>query len=174
MVEALDGHLHGPVAVLVAFPDVDDRESVGGLAQHRGLRGRDGGGARVVAASAEEVAEREGRDHERGGEHETGSKPVTRKLDQAALRPRRLGELLGELGRRAGGDEQVVDALQAFPLRGREVVSDEVAEVRWPAHESSPSRTSAKRDSALRVRVLTVPSGMSRNSAISLWERPPQ
>ena len=38
----------------------------------------------------------------------------------------------------------------------------------------SPSRISASRASAARVRVFTVPSGMPRNSATSLWERPLQ
>ncbi len=54
----------------------------------------------------------------------------------------------------------------------RDVVADELAEVRT-AHDSSSSR-SARRASALRVRVLTVPSGMLRNSATSLCDSPPQ
>ena len=117
MVEAFDGHHHGPVAVLVTVPDADDGELVGRLAEHSRLDRREGDGARILAARAEEVADRKGRDHERGGEHEARSEPVARKLDQAALRSRRLGELLGELGRRAGRDEHVVRHAPGVPAR---------------------------------------------------------
>jgi len=56
-----------------------------------------------------------------------------------------------------------VHALEAFGLVRLEIVADEVAEV-GPAAQSSPSRISASRARAARVRVLTVPSGMPRNS----------
>src|SRR6187402_2837061 len=64
--------------------------------------------------------------------------------------------------------------LETSSFLGGKVVAQEVAKVRRVGHESSPSSRSARRASALRVRVLTVPSGTSRNCAISLWESPPQ
>src|SRR5205823_14730943 len=79
-----------------------------------------------------------------------------------------------ELGRRAGGDEEVVHAVQALALARRHVLADELAEVGRAAHSSSPSRRSASRPRPLRVRVFTVPSGTFRNSATSLWDMPPQ
>ena len=76
------------------------------------------------------------------------------------------------LGGRPGRDEQVVDALQPRVLRWVEVAADEIVEL--GRHRSSSSSASASRESALRVRVLTVPSGISRRSAISLCESPLQ
>jgi hypothetical protein len=78
-----------------------------------------------------------------------------------------------ELGRRTGGDEEVVHAVQALALGRRHVLADELAEVR-AAHPSSPSRRSASRPRPLRVRVFTVPSGTFRKSATSLCDMPPQ
>src|SRR5207237_2510228 len=89
----------------------------------------------------------------------------------------RLGcasERVGQLGRRACPEEEVVDALEALALASVETfAADQVFEV-GPGHASSPSRRSASRARPLRVRVLTVPSGISRNWATSLWERPLQ
>src|SRR5207237_6661746 len=72
-------------------------------------------------------------------------------------------------------DEQVVHAPKPFGLPRRGILADELAEVGFARHESSPpSSRSASRDSALRVRVLTVPSGSPSRSAISLCDSPLQ
>ena len=72
-----------------------------------------------------------------------------------------------------GGDQELVGAAQARPLLGRQIGPDELVEIGLASHSSSSS-ASASRLSALRVRVLTVPSGMFRNSAISDCESPLQ
>ena len=69
--------------------------------------------------------------------------------------------------------EQLVRALESLALVRREV-ADEVVEVGAAQRTSSPSRMSARRPRALRVRVFTVPSGTFRNSATSLCESPLQ
>src|SRR5262245_38796007 len=89
------------------------------------------------------------------------------------LRPRHRLELGRELRRGPCLDQQVVGTAEAFPLLCRHVRADELVEVRWTAHCSSPSRRSARRLRPDRVRVLTVPSGMFRKSATSLWDRLP-
>src|SRR5205085_10159803 len=98
------------------------------------------------------------------------------KRRQRLFRPRHLFELGGELGRRAGLDEEVVDPLQPVALGGRNLAAEELIEVGdlRPAHLNSPSRASARRPSPARVRVLTVPSGIPRKSATSRCDRPPQ
>ena len=88
---------------------------------------------------------------------------------------RRTGlELWRQLGRGAGGHQQVVHAVQPLALDGLEVGLDEILEIGRARHSTSPSRMTASRDSALRVRVFTVPSGMWRYSATSLWDIPLQ
>src|SRR5262245_54477048 len=89
------------------------------------------------------------------------------------LRPRHRLELGRELRRGTGLDQQVVHAAETFPFLSRHVCAEELVEVRCTAHCSSPSSTSASRPRPDRVRVLTVPSGMFRNSATSLWDRLP-
>src|SRR5205807_4833911 len=80
-----------------------------------------------------------------------------------------------ERRRRAGLDEKIVDTLEPCALLGRHVGAEELVELGRTGHDASSfSRTSARRASALRVLVLTVPSGMFRKSAISLCERPLQ
>ena len=113
----------------------------------------------------ERGAESERRDRERRGEREQRAATPTRAQRAASRR-------LERLGRRAGGDEQVVHALEPRPLARLEVGADELVEV--GPHRSSSSSASASRASALRVRVFTVPSGIPSRSAISLWESPRQ
>ena len=66
--------------------------------------------------------------------------------------------------------QHVVHGAQAGALRGVDLGADQLVEVRRAIHENSPSNRSARRASALRVRVFTVPSGMCRYSATSLCD----
>ena len=76
------------------------------------------------------------------------------------------------LRRRIDREQQLVHAAEPLPLALVVDVADELVEA--VAHGSSSSSRSASRASALRVRVLTVPSGTCRNAEISLCESPPQ
>ncbi len=98
----------------------------------------------------------------RDGE-QCAASPTGAQLDGCARRRRR---------RRPGGDEELVHALETRAFGRLEAASDQIVEVR--RHSSSPSRASASRESALLVRVFTVPSGIPRRSATSLCERPRQ
>src|SRR4029079_12052762 len=126
---------------------------------------------------AGDIAAEESDQRDRGCERQRGADSPPGEQDRIRDRfvlGRNLLQLRRELGRRACGDQHVVDALQARPLIGRQVVPDQVSKFRWLAHESSPSNASASLERALRVRVLTVPSGIPTKSAISLCESPPQ
>ena len=81
-------------------------------------------------------------------------------------------DVRGSSGGASTESSSVVHAPQPLALRGIFDVADEVVEA--VAHRSSSSSRSARRASALRVRVLTVPSGTFRNAEISLCESPPQ
>src|SRR5438067_3939905 len=78
-----------------------------------------------------------------------------------------------ELRGRARGDEQAMHLLEPLALAGREILVHHVLEP-WIHANSSPSSTPASRVRALRVRVLTVPSGIARYSATSLCDMPLQ
>ena len=70
-----------------------------------------------------------------------------------------------QLGRRPGLEEHRVDALELVALGRIEVVADEIVEIgvlAVLAHRRSSPSSSARRRSADRVRVFTVPSGMLR------------
>src|SRR5439155_20785607 len=88
------------------------------------------------------------------------------------LHPRHRLERRGQLWRRSGFHEQLVSAPEPLALLRRDVLADELVEVRRASHRSSPSSRSASRPSPARVRVLTVPSGMPRKSATSLCDSP--
>ena len=126
---------------------------------------------------AEEVAAAEGDQRERRRDHRCERPAALR--EQRELQDLGLGglsrgrlERRRQVGRRAGLDQQVVRATQPRLLLGRQAARvDEVVEV---GHSSSSPRTSESRVSAARVRVFTVPSGMPRNSATSLWLSPLQ
>src|SRR5581483_10112649 len=85
-----------------------------------------------------------------------------------------LALLRGQLRRRASLQEQLVHALEPFPLRAGQLGVDQLVEARLAAHSSSPSSTDASFARPLRVRVFTVPSGRARNSATSLCDMPLQ
>ena len=133
-------------------------------------------GIEVLAVpAAERIAadERDERDCGREGEQGTDPSPGKALLVVAGRLGVRLEERRRQLGRRPGEDEHLVHALEPGALLLVHVVADQLAEVRGLSHPSS-SRRSARRERAARVRVLTVPSGMSRNSATSDWESPLQ
>src|SRR5207248_9617492 len=101
---------------------------------------------------------------------ERGLEPASRPQPPHVLPlPRRLRERGRELGRRPGGDEQLVHPPQALGLLALHLVADEVAKVPG-RHSSSSSSRSASRARPPRVRVLTVPSGIPSRSAISLCD----
>src|SRR5919108_349950 len=79
-------------------------------------------------------------------------------------------DLRRQLGRRTGLQQQLVHPAQPLPLLRAHLLADQIVELRRPRHASSPSSRSASRASALRVRVLTVPSGMFRYPATSLCD----
>ena len=131
---------------------------------------------RRVALAGDEPAE-ERRQRDRGGDPEQQPRAAARQdVDVVApLLGLGLQQVRRQLWRRPGRDQQVVHALQARGLLGAEVVAaGELVEGRAVAHPSSSSSSTARRPSAARVRVLTVPSGMFRNSAISDCESPLQ
>jgi hypothetical protein len=171
------GEIHRPVARGVGVLDVQRREGA------RSLRGPDEVErvpAREAAgvAVAREVAAEEGHDedqHGRGEQRDAALDPPAARSAERHREGRPALHLRRQLRRRPGGDEQIVHVLQPLALLVAEIDVDELVEVRRPRHaSSSPSRTPARRDSALRVRVFTVPSGMCRNSATSLCDRPLQ
>ena len=127
-----------------------------------------------------DVATDEGDERNRRRECERGAGPPARQqlvsvLVQApgAVAEARLLEPGRQLGHRPGREQQVVGAPQALPLLGGHVLADQFVEVGL-AGQFSSSSASASLLSALRVRVLTVPSGMFRKSAISDCESPLQ
>ena len=68
-----------------------------------------------------------------------------------------------------------MDAQEPLALGRVDFRADEFVEVRtWGGHSSVPSSSCASRESALRVRVFTVPRGIPSESAISLCESPRQ
>ena len=83
-----------------------------------------------------------------------------------------LGFVLGQSSGPSSSSASIepVRAQQARALLVRHLLADEIVEVRCPRHCNSPSSMSARRLRPARVRVLTVPSGMPRKSAISLCE----
>ena len=112
---------------------------------------------------AAEEPSSEGGGRDRGGEEEHRATPPAREETHRAADARRPLERGRELGRRPGGDEEVVDAAQALALVPRQILAEELVEVgRAARHSSSPSRRSARRWRPLRVRVFTVPSGTFR------------
>ena len=171
--EALDHDAQRPVAVLVELPEI---ERGGRVLRETGRVHRDRPQRRealALPAGKEAPEEREQRDRRCEREQRAGA--AARQLDRNLLLGRvRLGQRGRELGRWAGLDQQLVHALEPRALLGREVLAHELAEVGLSRHSSSPSRRSAMRASAARVRVLTVPSGIPRYSATSDCERPPQ
>ena len=81
-----------------------------------------------------------------------------------------------QLGRRAGLDQEVVDALAAVRASSVRRSSPPTSSSKFGRSviRAPPRATRPGRASAARVRVLTVPSGMPRNSAISDCESPLQ
>src|SRR5439155_22029439 len=140
-------------------------------AMHRDLAAR----VEADVGVPREVPAEEGNEGDRRGEGKRGAEaPAREPGGRLRCAVRRLGERRRELRRRPGPHQELVHSLEARSLFCWQVVSDEVAKLRWACHESSPSSRSARRASALLVRVLTVPRGMSMKSAISLWESPLQ
>ena len=78
-----------------------------------------------------------------------------------------------QLGRRPRDEKRLVRGEQVLALPGGNVGADQVVEL-GSGHRVSPSSSVASLARPLRVRVLTVPSGMPRYPATSLWESPPQ
>src|SRR5207248_8965770 len=111
----------------------------------------------------------------RGGEGKGGGHPLPPLREAEYPRARDAARELREPGRqlrwRPRLDEQLVHAAQLLLLLGIEALEiDQFVERR----HSSPSRMCASRWRPLRVRVLTVPSGIPSVSATSLCERPRQ
>ena len=100
-------------------------------------------------------------DHtERGGDGEQRQRATRRGVVDGAAR--RCRDAARKLRRRPGRDQELVDAKQplALPAPAGSSLPDELVEAGPVGHRSSPSSASASRASALRVRVLTVPSGI--------------
>ena len=122
---------------------------------------RAGGRAASVRGDVPAEERQDERDERRREEHDASPDPVRALRERH--RERRPGlELRRELRWRACGHQQLVHAPQALALVRAHLGADQRLEFRRPAHASSPSSTSASRARPLRVRVLTVPSGMFR------------
>ncbi len=133
-------------------------------------------GVRAAAVAREVPAEEGEGEHGDGGREQHHLAPDLHLPPPAADRERQCGpglELGRHLRRRPGLDEEIVDAAEPLALGAVDLRADELVEVQG-GHASSPSKISARRASALRVRVFTVPRGMSRKLATSLCESPLQ
>ena len=121
---------------------------------------------------AEQVAAAERRDGDRGRDQQRRAEPAAGQTLIAC--GARLRGVARDGGSSGGGPAATSRSCtrRGAPLLRRQVVAHELVEV--GASQLLLSSAPASRASAARVLVLTVPSGMSRNSAISLCERPLQ
>src|SRR3954454_7139483 len=133
-------------------------------------------GARELgrALAADQIADAEGGRGDGGREAEGELVAPPGPPGQALAGVRRLGQARRELRRRAGRDQQVVCAAKGCQLLGRALVADQLVEIGGWGHVSSSPSSSDSRRSPERVLVLTVPSGTSRRSEISLCDSPRQ
>src|SRR5262249_36715503 len=152
----------------------------GGCSRRAHDDGEVGGKATAVVADHEPDDQAQEREARCEGEDTAASAGEERERDRGVGPVLHYGSLLqreGELGARPGLDGHLMHLLQAGPLVGWDVVTDELGEF-WSSlvhpRSSSPSSRSAIRARPLRVLVFTVPRGMPRKSATSLCERPPQ
>ena len=118
----------------------------------------------LEAVAARPVADAEGEGRHDGREGERERDPAARARAGGLGHARnRLRERLGHLVRgRRHAPEESVGVTEALQLAGREVVADELAEIRRLLHGLTSSRRPPMRASPVRVRVLTVPRGTSR------------
>src|SRR5437763_12299567 len=138
------GDLHRQVAARILLADLDQRRSTGGARSPMEGEALDGVEA-VVLAIAGEVAAEERDEGDRRRQRECRTRSPARQTGERYLGAlalgARLGELWRELRQRARLQEQLVRSAETLFLVGREVVADELAEVRLGRHRTS-SRTS--------------------------------